>query len=386
MKIRLPFDRFHVEALENWLNTQAGKGLMLVQMSRFSAEFREEEGRIQYHIDSADDVMKEKLSEAGWQEICVYRRPSKGRRPDPGLLVYANTSKSPKVPDLEEEDRPAFLKAHIREGRRNLFESLWIPLLAILLMSMMEAFYHNQVGTLYLDDRILWLFVFLIGISVLVIVRAIRAHRALSMWKKHRSEKTPTDFYAKIQLREEKKLPLTDRFRKIAYVTVAVLAGIELLTVGVRIATHRSEGIDASTPEYRTLCEAEGTEVQQIVVDGFPNNVTEDFSLLVPRQRVVRFGGRTEDEQVTMRICEYRALDKVFAQELMIARMEAQLNWNIFISASEITVAGADLAYYAGYQGFQYLFMRTENKVVTVFYNGDLKLSDIAYVFAPYLQ
>ena len=69
MKIRLPFDRFHVEALENWLNTQAGKGLMLVQMSRFSAEFREEEGRIQYHIDSADAVMKERLSEAGWQEI-----------------------------------------------------------------------------------------------------------------------------------------------------------------------------------------------------------------------------------------------------------------------------------------------------------------------------
>jgi len=389
MEIRLPFDRFHPEALENWLNTQAKEGRVLVQLGRFSAEFEEAEQRIQYHIDAADEAMREKLEAAGWQKVCVYRKPRKARgerRQHPGLLVYASTSKTPKVPDLEEPEREAFLKAHAREVRRNLVGSLWIPFLSLMFMSMMEAFYGNQVGTLYLDDRILWLFAVFTGISVLVILRAVRRQKALSMWKKHRTEKTPTDFYAKIQLREEKALPLRDGFRKAALITMAVLVGIELILVGVRLVSHRSEAVSEATPEYRTLCEIEGTGVTQTLIDGFPNDVKVDRSLLVPSQRVVRFGGETEETQIAIRVCEYEALNEGFAQELMIARMEAQLNWNIFISASEISVAGADLAYYAGYQGFQYLFMRTGSRVVTVFYHGDLKLSDHAGAFASYLQ
>ena len=355
MELRLPFDRFHVEALENWLNHEAAEGRLLVKLGRGSAAFKEEEARIKYHIDASDEAMKEKLGEAGWESVCEYRRKTKH---SDGLTVYACRSKNPKVPDLADEDKAAFEKAHAAEVRRNLYSALWIPLVSILFMSMMEAFYGNQVGTLYLDDRIMWLFAVFIGISALVIVRAFRRNKALSMWKKHRSEKTPTDFYEKIQLRNEITLPLKDGFRKVAWITIAVLLGVELACCIVRFAAHRGGEVDPQTPELLTLSEIEGTEVEKVVVDGFPGTIRQDFSLLVPS----------------------------FAKELLIARMEAQLNWNIFISASPIQVDGAEQAYYAGYQGYHYLFMRNGNKIVTVFYNGDLKLSDHALAFTKYIQ
>lgn len=383
MELRLPFDRFHVEALENWLNHEAAEGRLLVKLGRGSAAFKEEEARIKYHIDASDEAMKEKLGEAGWESVCEYRRKTKH---SDGLTIYACRSKSPKVPDLADEDKAAFEKAHAAEVRRNLYSALWIPLVSILFMSMMEAFYGNQVGTLYLDDRIMWLFAVFIGISALVIVRAFRRNKALSMWKKHRSEKTPTDFYEKIQLRNEITLPLKDGFRKVAWITIAVLLGVELVCCIVRFAAHRGGEVDPQTPELLTLSEIEGTEVEKVVVDGFPGTIRQDFSLLVPSQRVVRFAAKAGEEQVVTRICQYQALNEGFAKELLIARMEAQLNWNIFISASPIQVDGAEQAYYAGYQGYHYLFMRNGNKIVTVFYNGDLKLSDHALAFTKYIQ
>lgn len=405
MKTRqyLPYDRFFIEEIENWINVKSREGLKLTSIGPFRAEFKEDDSRLTYRIDAGHRKIRPLIEEDGWKFVCPYRR---------NLAVYASSAKNPKDPGENDRLTQAITSAFLKEEGRSLMGGLWIPLIFLLLLCLVIAYHFRSETMMLLDDRILTSMICLTGLTLLSLFRTVRHIRAVRRWKSHRLRKKTDDFYEKLRVRKDKDRPLKDKCLKPMIVIAAALLLLLLLPLLVRGLTHRRSSLADASYSYLTLTELEGQEVLPYDVDNYPNDITRDYAFFVPKQITIRQAGlipapeeeaseeavpddpyTLEDnpyenvwEQVSMSTTIYKTISVRTAENLFRSLEAFKLHWNDLIKVQTLEVEGADEAVYAGYQSMQYLLLRKGRTLCLVFYLGDINLNEAAENFVPSLN
>ncbi|MCF0135633.1 MAG: hypothetical protein HUJ69_04340 [Lachnospiraceae bacterium] len=376
VKLRLPLDKCFIAGTENWLNQQASRGHILKYIHGNRAETEEKELRIRYHIDCSHQGFQKLLSTRGWRPVCAYDRY---------LTVYANESKEPLVPPVEEggSDQEVLRLVKQNEERCWFMRSAWLPLLMILTLAAFFMFYSGKDACMLLRDPV----VFGLGAAVLILLISLylllRRQVILHSWFTARLKPAGEDFYSKIRARQEKQEIPSDKQKKVLSLLMLGLAGAEVLILIISLLISRNDLLTAYPDAYVTLEETAGKEIVSAEVDGFSNYYVKNYSIFVPVQTILYQGGYTGEESRVLRTSIYETATLKMAEDLFDAKVVSELGWNVYLEeySQALELEGADEAVYAGYNSYQYLFLRQGKKITVVFYLGSEKLEDKASLF-----
>ncbi len=240
------------------------------------------------------------------------------------------------------------------------------PLLLVFLAAFCAQFYAGKWIGILQDDEILLLMMIVLGCSIYSVTVLIRR----LLYKK-----------------KGKDVPVLSRRGKA--IRLAILAAL-LLAEGVLILVRQGQSwelsVDDADIEYVSLAEMEGEGFAKTVSKRFDNSASFDTSFAVPRQYDLRMAGKNADGlPVTMQVCFYEVAAESLAEPMFEAIMAARMDWNQILMQWELE-ADVDEAYAAGYMGFQYLFLREGQRIVTVYYYGEQDLNEQTDRFVDMLR
>lgn len=240
------------------------------------------------------------------------------------------------------------------------------PLLLVFGLAFCAQFYAGKWIGILQDDEILLLMLIVLICSIYSIAVLIRR----VMYQK-----------------KGKEMPVLDRRGKaIRWGILAALLLGEVVLIAVRQGQSRERPVEEADIEYVSLADLEGEGFVQTVSQRFDNSVSFDTSFAVPRQYDLRMAGKdAESLPVTMQVCFYETATESLAEPMFEAIMAARMDWNQILMQWELE-ADVDEAYAAGYMGFQYLFLRDENRMVTVYYYGQQELNERLDLFVEMLR
>ena len=183
------------------------------------------------------------------------------------------------------------------------------------------------------------------------------------------------------------ELPVLSRKEKA--VRLGVLAALllaETVLIIVRQGQSWERPVAEADIEFVSLAQLENEGFVEGSTQRFDNAVSFNTSFAVPKQYDFRMSGKSaEGLPVTMQVCYYEVATEGLAAPLFEAIMEARMDWNQILMQWEMD-ADVDEAYAAGYMGFQYLFLREGDRMVTVYYYGEQDLTAQAELFVDMIR
>ena len=240
------------------------------------------------------------------------------------------------------------------------------PLLLVFGLAFCAQFYAGKWIGILKDDEILLLMIIVLVCSIYSITVLVR--RLLDQKK-------------------GKEMPVLDRRAKaIRWAILAALLLAEGVLILVRQGQSWERAVEEADIEYVSLADLEGEDFAKTVSQRFDNSASFDTSLMVPRQYDLRMAGKdAEGLPVTMQVCFYETAAESLAEPMFEAIMAARMDWNQILMQWELD-ADVDEAYAAGYMGFQYLFLRDGDRMVTVYYYGQQELNEQLDLFVEMLR
>ena len=241
-----------------------------------------------------------------------------------------------------------------------------LPLLAVFAVAFCLQYYAgNVIGILKDDEILLALLLILIG-AVYSIVELIRRWRCQ---------------------KKGGELPKMSRKGRVVFVSVlAALLLTEVVLIAVRQGQSWQKPASEAGIQIVSLRDIEGEGFEEEDSRRFDNSVSFQTSWAVPKQYDFRLAGRDgEGLPVTMQVCLYEVAWDDLAAPMLEAIMKARMGWNQILMQWEIE-SEVEEAYAAGYMGFQYLFLRDGNRIVTVYYYGEQDLNEHMDLFVNMLR
>ncbi len=240
------------------------------------------------------------------------------------------------------------------------------PLLLVFGLAFCAQFYAGKWIGILQDDEILLLMMIVLVCSIYSI--AVMVRRLLYQKK-------------------GKEMPALDRRSKV--IRWAILAAL-LLGEAVLILVLQGQSwqrpVEEADIKYVSLADLEGAGFAKTVSQRFDNSVSFETSFAVPKQYDFRMAGKNaEGLPMTMQVCFYETAAESLAEPMFEAIMAARTDWNQILMQWEIE-ADVDEAYAAGYMGFQYLFLRDGDRMVTVYYYGQQELNEQLDLFLEMLR
>ncbi len=240
------------------------------------------------------------------------------------------------------------------------------PLLLVFGIAFCAQFYAGKWIGILQDDEILLLLMIVLVCSIYSVTVLIRR----LLYKKKGND-----------------VPVLSRRGKV--IRWAIFAAL-LLTEGTLILVRQGQSwqrpVDDVDIEYVSLAGLEGEGFAKTVSQRFDNSASFDTSFAVPWQYDLRMAGKNADGlPVTMQVCFYEVAAESLAEPMFEAIMAARMDWNQVLMQWEME-ADVDEAYAAGYMGFQYLFLRDGERIVTVYYYGEQDLNEQADLFVEMLR
>ena len=239
----------------------------------------------------------------------------------------------------------------------------WIaPLFWVFMAAFCWQFYSGKWIGILQDDEILLAF----------LIVTVLAVDSVSHWIRHWRCK-----------KKKKEVPVLSRKDRI--IRISVFAALLLAEV-ILILVRQGQSWEKPVAEA-DLAEVEGEGYSQVgSSQRFDNEVSFCTSFAVPKQYDFRMSGKNANGvPVTMQVCYYDVANAALAEPMFEAIMEAKMNWNQILMQWEIE-AEVEEAYAAGYMGYQYLFLRDGDHLMTVYYYGEQDLTEKVDLFVSMLK
>ena len=396
LKEKIPFAKYQLFSLMDWLDQRAQEGNVIQTLSAGTALFEEgDKARRKYLFAPEDKESEALLQEARFEKVQSYAF---------GLALYMTGAKQPKLPNepksLEDDAILRTMERAKRSGRRPYIAGIFA---FVLLFTAAVSYYGGRFAFFLQKDAALGLIPLMIGLLAVCIQGIHRVNKEIGAYQKLLTgQGLLSEIEDQLRLSHEapskekpieKEMGLRETLKRLSLgkkILVGLLA-LEVVLVLAGLLRHQTGSLSKASFDYFSLSNVAQGELKEVVVEDYGNTYTLDGSLLIPWQLETRQSAGIEDNRtVAMRTLEYRCLTKGLAHDLLVGSARTQLSWNPLANAEPLTEAPfagqVDEAYKAGYQSMQYLFLRKGNKVLLIFYLGDVSLTEVGEKIVEYMN